>query len=321
MFVADYNLPNPTLTTVDDLEGKFFAAYEWLAGFDLNIVNTRFHEYRNNICEIACKIRQHEEFTVEHDKIFNTWKEISGLIHIHEGFNGTKVDGLDFRIKKLLKGHTLITKEKWKNSARQTAYELILASSLAKKNIVVDLSTEADIKFGVGGEVYFIECKYLLSKTKIKKNFKEALRQLTENYEKLSQGRSCHGVVALCIDFLYNPQFGVLGGDSQELRFQELIKGGNFFFLENKKIISRNRDERTIGVIASMTIPCYDKNNSNIGLAGLDTVYSYFNTDSRDYIRLRNLIKLIQDGYNTDGQGKLMTTGSPLSSTFSGTGS
>ena len=70
-----------------------------------------------------------------------------------------------------------------------------------------------------------------------------------------------------------------------------------------------------------MTIPYYDKNHSNIGLTGLDTVYSYFHPNSRDYIKLRNFIKLIQDGYNTDGQGNMMTTNSPLSSTFSGTGS
>lgn len=235
MFVADYHLPNPTLTTVDDLENKYIIAYEWLAGFELNVVNTRFHEYKNNIFEIAFKIRKNEEFTIGHDKIFNTWKEISELIHIHEGFNGKDVSGLGFRIKKFLKGHALIVKEKWKNSARQTGYELILASSLAKKGIAVDLSTKADIRFEAEGEMCFVECKYLLSKNKIKNNFKGALQQLTENYEKLSQGRPCHGVVALCIDFLYNQQFGVLGGDSQELRFKELLKGGDFFFSENKK--------------------------------------------------------------------------------------
>lgn len=288
----------PRVTSFDEIENEYTKALSWISEFGLSVLGTRLWKYRDSLKIIVDTLGQGSEVTISHDELFGPYWEIQTIVHIYDGLRRLSVVGLRERLQKLLGGHALICEEKWNNSARQTAFELMLASSLAKQGVVVDLSTTADVKFEFDGDVYYVECKYLLSDLKVKRNIRKALCQLDRRYSAVSGQRKEYGIVALCVDYLYNRNFGVLTKSSHGQRLEEMGKGVVSFFRDNKKYFDRNANANTLGAFVCITLPYYNESYSDIGVVGLDGAYSYRPEGDVMFDKFMRLGKMLVDGYN-----------------------
>lgn len=117
------------------------------------------------------------EQTNELEHLLYVYREVHELNWIEGGLQESLPVGIEISLKLIAGGRPFSTVDK-DRSARNTQFELRIASYFCRAHYSVDLSTLTDIVASPGRVLYFTECKRIASAAQLRKRLKDASKQL-----------------------------------------------------------------------------------------------------------------------------------------------
>ena len=196
------------------LQAEFGAATEWLNSHVVTH-NTRLFRYRRILDEIVQAIDRNTLLSYLRSKnlrkVISALHEIDYFVFLHKGLAAYSGAGLTNRLKVVVGGPDSYTEEKPNGASghgRDIALELWNAARLARSAVQVDLESITDVRFFGGGKEFYLECKRPKSLKKMADAIHKAESQLKTRYE--GSNGSCHGLIAIGVEKLVNPELGML---------------------------------------------------------------------------------------------------------------
>ncbi len=179
--------------------------------------------------------------------------EASEFADIHHGMATYAPRSLAEKFKLILKGPNHPSDETdSSNLARNTAFELNLASRLRSRGFEISLPHNPDILCNLGDVEVFIQCKRPFSAQTIPRNITRAARQLTRDLNSAA-GRNVRGVIALSVSRVVNS-----GGEVYRASTTEVI--GDGLMQEIRTLVEPYpwqliKDDRIIGSVFHIITP------------------------------------------------------------------
>ena len=138
-------------------------------------------------------------------------REVHELQFILQGVKTKRIHGLEPRLSEIFKGSDFSFQDKNKK-ARNSQFELSIATYFAIGGYSVDLSSETDVIARKGRTTIFIECKRVSSKAQLSKRFDEAIEQLNTRLPKQGFLNRSYGAVFIDISQLTLVGDGLVSG-------------------------------------------------------------------------------------------------------------
>lgn len=130
------------------------------------------------------------------DRALYVAREVHELTWIGEGLKEAETVGLAAKLRAVVRGADFAALDV-NTEARNTQFELRIASYLGRAGYRLDFSTLTDIVASRGRRTYYVECKRVASPSQLTRRVKEALDQLEERKPESGWLRGRHGVVAV----------------------------------------------------------------------------------------------------------------------------
>lgn len=138
-------------------------------------------------------------------------REVHELQFILQGIETKRICGFEARLNEIFKGSDFSFQDKNKK-ARNSQFELSIATFFAIGGYSVDLSTETDVVAQKGRTTIFIECKRVSSEKQLGKRFDEAIQQLNSRLPKQGFLKRSYGAVFIDISQLTLATDGLASG-------------------------------------------------------------------------------------------------------------
>jgi hypothetical protein len=145
------------------------------------------------------------------DRALYVAREVDELTWIGEGLKDADTVGLAEKLRVLVRGADFAALDV-NTEARNTQFELRIASYLGRAGYKLDFSTLTDIVASRGRNTYYVECKRVASPSQLTRRVKEALNQLEERMPRSGWLRGRHGVVAVDVTRVAFPSNGLTIG-------------------------------------------------------------------------------------------------------------
>lgn len=251
----------------EEILSEFNEIIKWLEQCEAPIKPTRINKYRKilNLLIDAHKKGTTQKILDRGDflKIVYSFYEVAEIRDIWRGLKEKDSKELRTRLKKFVKGPENITDELPKTSSdypRNIGFELYTASRFAISDFDVTLSPIGDISASYQRSSLYIECKRPNQLNKLKKNIDKAFRQLEKRYKQ--SNNTAVGLVALSINKLINPKQELLVMNSLDELSNYLRKLVDKFIIDYKDYWQGRKEERTVGTLISLQVPCIIKNKN-----------------------------------------------------------
>lgn len=241
-------------TTIYD---SFCAACNWFEQYGFELARTRLRKYERIIAELANHQRAGTLTTADFQHTFsqqaNAYGEVSEILRIHKGLASLYDSALRDRLEKVLSGKDGRPGTHEFDPARDTAFELLMASRLHAVGYAIDFSNDADLLLTIDGNALFVECKRLKSIHCIQNRIRKGLKQLRRRYGQPVAKNKGKGILALSISDLENPQHQLLVSATPHT-MSEYTSNINYHFVkEHERIWHNGSDKRTIGVLVEFS--------------------------------------------------------------------
>lgn len=130
------------------------------------------------------------------DRLLYVAREVHELMWIGEGLKDAETLGLAAKLRAVVRGADFAALDV-NTEARNTQFELRIASYLGRAGYKLDFSTLTDIVASRGRSTYYVECKRVASASQLTRRVREALDQIEERKPKSGWLRGRHGLVAV----------------------------------------------------------------------------------------------------------------------------
>lgn len=247
---------------------KFDDVCNWLSDIGIDYSRGRVKKYKWILSELAKyqqenKLGAYTEIT-DFQSIVNTFHETEELFRIYDGLSNIDCKDLKQRIKNSIKGSELYVMDNSDRSGRDFSFELTIAAKFAQRGFIIEFGDDADIKVVVDGNPFFVECKRLKSKKKIKKRIKAGLNQLSFRYNSSSHPAAARGLLALSVGKVINPKLGYMKCNTDQEAGDICSTYIERFLLEYDPIIQSHNDKRTLGVLVQFDSLAQIKDKDNL---------------------------------------------------------
>lgn len=236
---------------------SFRTACKWFEQYGFELARTRLRKYESIIAELAKHQHAGTLTTAEFQHTFtqqaNAYGEVSEILRIHRGLASLYDSALRERLEKVLSGKDGRPSPNEFDPARDTAFELLMASRLHAVGYTIDFSNDADLLVSIDGNALFVECKRLKSTSCVHNRICKGLKQLRRRYDQPISKKKGKGILALSISDLENPKHQLLVSASPHI-MSEYASNINYRFIKMHERIWHNRnDKRTIGVLVEFS--------------------------------------------------------------------
>ncbi len=203
-----YRYPTTTLPGVppETVLRRLRRFEELCAKHDVVTKNTRIERYRRHLeqrtadgGELAKGVFiDPPNNPIQHglDRALYVAREVDELTWIGEGLKDAETVGLAAKLRAVVRGADFAALDV-NTEARNTQFELRIASYLGRAGYKLDFSTLTDIVASRGRNTYYVECKRVASPSQLTRRVKEALDQLKDRKPRSGWLRGRHGVVAV----------------------------------------------------------------------------------------------------------------------------
>jgi hypothetical protein len=246
-------------TSYQGILARLSSMEEWLESFGIERGRGRLSQISRNIklLESALSTDTLDEILKRKDSDELVWSLVEGqeFADIYSGFQDDASPALIESLRTTLKGPLHPSAEtSTSNRARNTAFQLSLASRLRRQDQSIALEAPADIAWEHEGIRLIIECKRPMVKGKIRRNIDEALGQLRKRFD---ESASEVGLVAVSVSKIVNPgsRFLVVQheGDLGPSLTDEILRLHGRYSPDYDNWI----DLRTVGILYNLFTPAY----------------------------------------------------------------
>jgi len=251
----------------EEILNEFNEVIKWLEQCEAPIKPTRIDKYRKtlNLLIDAHKKGATQKMLDRGDfpKIVYSFYEVAEIRDIWRGLKEKDSKELRTRLKKFVKGPENITDELPRTSSdypRNIGFELYTASRFAISDFDVTLSSIGDISASYQRNPLYVECKRPNQLNKLKRNIDKAFSQLEERYKQ--SDNTAVGLIALSINKLINPEQELLVRNSLDDLSSYLRELVDKFIRDYKDYWQGRKEERTVGTLISLQVPCIIKNKN-----------------------------------------------------------
>lgn len=249
---------NFTIGTFDAYAKELDRVTHWLSELGINVQPSRIGTYRksfNNLLAVS-KTKNESLAKEKFTEFKNTLYEIHELMNIYEGFRHKNTTKQFLAcLKSVVSGPVDYgaEDESSSNKARNTAFELIVASRLICGGLNAGPTAKIDIECHVGGHKLFFECKRPQMETTILRRVKEANSQLKKLY-KQERSSPIRGIIAVDLSKSLVPADRFLVYES-EVDIERVLNGVIDDF-QNKigAQIDSLRHRKTIGIVIRVSV-------------------------------------------------------------------
>ncbi len=145
------------------------------------------------------------------DRSLYVAREVHELMWIGEGLKDAETLGPAAKLRAVVRGADFAALDV-NTEARNTQFELRIASYLSRAGYKLDFSTLTDIVASRGRSTYYVECKRVASASQLSRRVKQALDQIEERKPKSDWLQGRHGVVAVDVTRVAFSQNGLTMG-------------------------------------------------------------------------------------------------------------
>jgi len=242
-----------TTNSFNEVEEGLADVIVWLGSLDVRISSTRIHRYQSAIRTVREIQESRDESAAEKylPKALNTLHEIHDLLEVRRGF--ANVDSDEFlapKITEVISGPDAYADENSSSSnrARNTAFELIIASRLASSGLPIFRRGTHDVATKLDNRIILIECKRPFAATQVNRRIREGFSQLERGYKGVDSIRT-RGIVAVDVTRAHNPLFQPLIYENPS----EIGRVAEGYLTNISKnyddVMYKRRSKKTIGVI------------------------------------------------------------------------
>lgn len=188
-------VPYSSLSFADFIR-RFYEALEWLKSLNVLSPESRFDAYGKLLDEYLTRDPRQPIHGTEVSTIANAAQEATYLVEINQGLE--ELDSSLQVMRKLArftKGQPHWYEDEENENARDFGYELLVASSFARRGIQISVPNDADVLVHHQGHTYILECKNPRSRKGMRNKMPKILNQLEARYKRYSQISACHGVL------------------------------------------------------------------------------------------------------------------------------
>lgn len=246
-------------TNYADLSDEYQAAYDWFKSYGFDVVVTRLSRYKGCIDELAQHYRngtlKAASFKRDFANQVTSLSEATEIMRIHRGLASLYSSDLRDKLKVVLSGKDGRPSVSDFDPSRDTAFELLLASRCHRAGLQVEIGAVADLVTLFNHTEFFVECKRLKSREKIRKRIKNAMKQLHRRYKAARNPLIARGIVALSITDSANPEHGLMIGDTIEEVSAKVQRHVDHFIMQHQSLWQQVEDKRTIGVLVELSTP------------------------------------------------------------------
>lgn len=132
----------------------------------------------------------------------NDLHESQEILEACDQFADLNEPGLIERLKTILSGVPELHKET-SSEPRNILFELVMAAMLKREGLEFHLDRIEDVSFEFIGSPWFMECKRIRSKSKLRERINNAALQIVERCDN-SQNSEAKGIIALDVSKLLN---------------------------------------------------------------------------------------------------------------------
>lgn len=145
------------------------------------------------------------------DRSLYVAREVHELMWIGEGLKDAETRGLAAKLRAVVRGADFAALDV-NTEARNTQFELRIASYLSRAGYKLNFSTLTDIVASRNRSTYYVECKRVASASQLTRRVKQALDQIEERKPKSGWLQGRHGVVAVDVTRVAFSQNGLTIG-------------------------------------------------------------------------------------------------------------
>ncbi len=250
-------------------------ATEWLESFGITYYHTRIGKYLKDIEKLD---NAHKTGTVqdlihkgEFPTLVNSLFESTDLIAIYEGLQRVAVGRLAQQLHDFVKGTEFSIEESThshSNKGRDIGFELYMASLFARAGFDLDFGTDADLLAIDGAISYFVECKRPQFDHSVHSNVRAAGKQITRRLQHSKRTDSAHGIIALSISKIVNPDFKLLVASNEQNIDAKLIQESDAFFAAHQQHWRNFQEPGLLGVLLLLQIPAVVENHNLVTTCG-----------------------------------------------------
>jgi hypothetical protein len=172
----------------------------------LPVSTTRLDRYKKSFATIDKYVRENrlKELSgrVPFPTIVNDFHESQEILEACDQFDDLNQPGLRERLEKILSGVSELHRER-SSEPRNILFELVMAAMLKREGFEIHLDRIEDVSFDFFGRPWFIECKRIRSKRKLRERINEAALQIGKRCDN-SQNSEAKGIIALDVSKLLN---------------------------------------------------------------------------------------------------------------------
>jgi hypothetical protein len=215
----------------------------------LDVSRSRISRYRNSIVAVREKAPQGvwpKDSALHDEQLWNDVHETYCLWEACKGFPDLAETGLQDRLEKVVSGPANLADER-KTDARDTLFELIMASWLRLGGFQVALRSTEDVYFEIQGIPCVMECKRIQSVERLEERVDKASDQLHQQLR--TRGNAAlRGFIAVDISKpLIKPEGALRGKDMEEVG-QSLKNCLYEFYVQNMRHLISPTHERIVVV-------------------------------------------------------------------------
>jgi hypothetical protein len=176
-------------------------------------------------------------------------------------------------LERALKGPVdLYLEDEKSNLGRNTMFEIVIAGAAALVGLSPKLGGEPDVLFEFGGRRILVQCKRVLSDSKIPKRITDAAKQLTRDLSQSGDPQDC-GVIAISISRLINPGDKILTFATESDMADTLRNEISALIRRHEKALRDVRTPKIAGILFHLATPCYIDEHPLYALAHSATIY------------------------------------------------
>lgn len=200
-----------TRSNFSELVRDYAAARGWLeaiCGAD-RVQGSRFGRYSDDLDRVNNAILDERPLRADEGARFAVaFEESMYLISAHQALEThIQYEELRERLSRVVGGAEQRIDDQPGDRARNTAFELSIASRLIGAGYEIDFSNGADVIAKNDDQEFIVECKRPNSSQAVRRNFERAMSQIRA---RLANHRHAHGVIAMSASVAMNPTGGFL---------------------------------------------------------------------------------------------------------------
>lgn len=223
----------------------------------LRVSTTRLDRYKKSFATIDKYVRENrlKELSdrVPSPTIVNDFHESQEILEACDQFDDLNQPGLRERLEKILSGVPELHKER-SSEPRNILFELVMAAMLKREGFEIHLDRIEDVSFDFFGRPWFMECKRIRSKRKLRERINEAAWQIGKRCDN-SQNSEAKGIIALDVSKLLNGGtriFRCATLDSLKLAAEHLLEA---FWVSEMSTLESVQESRVLGVYLYLRMP------------------------------------------------------------------